>query len=75
MTPNINRFGIYLNPSIGNVVRITSPYWLPSKPEWVYVTNNVNETLLNLREVIEKKSLSRDPHSVTWVQNTHTEVD
>jgi hypothetical protein len=48
------------------VVRITSPYWFPEEPDWVYVTNEVNETLLNIRQLIRDKNLADNPDSVTW---------
>ena len=63
---HVEKFGIYLNASEGKVVRITSPYWFPEEPDWVYVTNEVNATLLAIRETIREKSLSDDPGSVTW---------
>ncbi len=66
MLPHVEKFGIYLNPAEGKVVRITSPYWFPEEPDWVYVTSEVNATLLSIRETIQEKSLSPDPHAVTW---------
>jgi len=66
MLPNISKFGIYLNPEQHQVVRITSPYWFPETPEWVYVTDEVNATLLTLREIIREKSLATNPDGVTW---------
>jgi hypothetical protein len=48
------------------VVRITSPYWFPEPPDWVYVTDEVNATLLSIREAIRVKALAEDPDSVTW---------
>ena len=66
MLPHISKFGIYLNPSEHKVVRITSPYWFPEEPEWVYVTGEVNDTLLNIRQIIRDKELAEEPDSVTW---------
>lgn len=66
MLPHVSKFGIYLNPSEHKVVRITSPYWFPEEPEWVYVTGEVNETLLNIRQIIRDKELVERPDSVTW---------
>lgn len=63
---DVSKFGIYLNAEEGKVVRITSPYWFPDSPNWVYVTAEVNATLLKIREVIGEKSLSDFPDSVTW---------
>ncbi len=61
-----SKFGIYLNASEKKVVRITSPYWLPEEPDWVYVTDEVNATLLKIRDVIRETSLANDPDGVTW---------
>ncbi len=66
MIPHIEKFGIYLNPSEHKVVRINSPYWFPEEPAWVFVTSDVNATLLKLRELIEEKSLAENPDSVAW---------
>ena len=66
MLPHISKFGIYLNPSEHKVVRITSPYWFPEEPDWVYVTGEVNDTLLNIRQIIRDKELAEEPNSVTW---------
>ncbi len=48
------------------MVRITSPYWFPEEPEWVYVTSEVNATLLAIRDMVREQSLSDNPDSVTW---------
>ena len=61
-----SKFGIYLNASEKKVVRITSPYWLPEEPDWVYVTEEVNATPLKIRDVIREASLADDPDDVTW---------
>ena len=66
LIPHASKFGIYLNPGEKSVVRITSPYWLPEPPEWVYVTGDVNATLLSIREAIRREALVEDPDSVTW---------
>ena len=66
MLPHVSKFGIYLNPVEGKVVRITSPYWFPEEPDWVYVTSEVNETLLNIRRIIRDEGLSEDADGVTW---------
>ena len=65
MLPHVSKFGIYLNAAEGKVVRITSPYWFPEEPDWVYVTNEVNATLLQIRDLIEK-NLSQEAESVSW---------
>ena len=45
-----SKFGIYLNPAENQVVRINSPYWLPEEPDWVFLTPEVNATLLDIRK-------------------------
>ena len=66
MSMYASKFGIYFNPEERNIVRITSPYWLPEEPDWVYVTKEVNATLLEIREMIAEQGLSKDANSVTW---------
>ena len=66
MLPHVSKFGIYLNAAEGKVVRITSPYWFPEEPDWVYVTNEVNATLLQIRDLIGEKNLSQETDSVSW---------
>ena len=66
MLPHVDKFGIYLNPVEHKIVRITSPYWFPEEPDWVYVTDQVNATLLQLREIVGERSLAPDPASITW---------
>ncbi len=66
MIPHASKFGIYLNSNDLKVVRITSPYWFPEPPDWVYVTDEVNATLLSIRDTIREKSLAEDSDSVTW---------
>lgn len=66
MLPYISKFGIYLNPSEHKVVRITSPYWFPEEPDWVYVTDEVNATLVDIRSAVREKNLAADPDSVVW---------
>ena len=66
MLPHVSKFGIYLNAAEGKVVRITSPYWFPEEPDWVYVTNEVNATLLRIRDLIREKELSADADNVSW---------
>ena len=58
--------GIYLNPKENLVVRINSPYWIPEEPEWLFLTPEVNATLLKFRELAKEKGLSSDPGSITW---------
>ncbi|MCH7625287.1 MAG: hypothetical protein IIC83_05120 [Chloroflexi bacterium] len=66
MLSHVSKFGIYLNDKERKVVRITSPYWFPEEPDWVYVTDEVNATILNIREMIREKELSELPDDVTW---------
>ena len=60
------RFGIYLNAQECKVVRINSPYWFPEEPEWVYLTAEVNATLLQLRQMAQEQAMVDDPDSLTW---------
>ena len=66
MLSHVSKFGIYLNDKERKVVRITSPYWFPEQPDWVYVTDEVNATILNIRGMIREKELSELPDDVTW---------
>ena len=61
-----SKFGIYLNAKENQVVRINSPYWIPQEPNWVLLTNEVNATLLDIREMAKEKGLSDDSGSITW---------
>ncbi len=62
----VSKFGIYLNPKENKVVRITSPYWIPEAPDWVYLTPEVNATLVKIREVAKEKKLSPKPEAIAW---------
>lgn len=61
-----DKFGIYLNVKDGKVMRITSPYWIPSGDEWALLTHEVNATLLRIRELAKEKGLVDDPQNVIW---------
>ena len=63
-----SKLGIYVNPSEGKIVRITSPYWIPEGPDWVLVTNNPNATLVAARDMIKEKGLITDPSEVVWTR-------
>lgn len=63
---HLSRFGIYLNAAEGKVVRINSPYWLPEEPDWVFLTPEVNSTLLQIRELAREQGASTEPDSITW---------
>ncbi len=66
MLSHVSKFGIYLNSKERKVVRITSPYWFPEEPDWVYVTDEVNATILKIRDMIREKALSELPDDITW---------
>ena len=61
-----SKFGIYVNSKDGEVVRINSPYWLPEEPDWVFLTPEVNSTLLQIRDLAKEKGLSDEPDTLTW---------
>ena len=63
---NIKKFGIYLNAKGKTVVRINSPYWFPPEPDWVFLTPEVNMTLLKIREIAGEKKLVDKPDEVQW---------
>ena len=61
-----SKFGIYLNAKENQVVRINSPYWIPEEPDWVFLTSEVNATLLTIRELAQEQGLSSESSSITW---------
>lgn len=61
-----DRFGIYLNVREGKVMRISSPYWIPSGDEWKLLTPEVNTTLLRIRELAGEQGLAENPESIVW---------
>ncbi len=61
-----SKFGIYLNAKEKQVVRINSPYWIPEQPDWVFLTSEVNATLLDIRDMAKGKGASPDPDSIKW---------
>lgn len=61
-----DKYGIYLNIKEGKVMRITSPYWIPSGEEWVLLSPEVNTTLLKIRELAKQKALVDDPEKIVW---------
>ncbi|MBI4337765.1 MAG: hypothetical protein HY683_08080 [Chloroflexi bacterium] len=67
-TQHTAKFGIYLNRQDGQVVRITSPYWFPEPPDWMLVTNEVNATLLKVRQLVKENNLYSKPDEVRWGQ-------
>ncbi len=64
-------FGIYLNKKELKVVRINSPYWIPSGKEWVFLTPEVNATLLKIREIAREKKLVSEPDKIQWGEIPH----
>ncbi|TET39142.1 MAG: hypothetical protein E3J65_04135 [Dehalococcoidia bacterium] len=60
------RFGIYLNTKELKVARINSPYWIPSEPDWVFLTPEVNMTLLKIRDLAREKRLVGEPEKIVW---------
>lgn len=62
----LEKFGIYVNTKELKVVRINSPYWIPSGPDWVYLTPDVNMTLLKIRELTGEKKLVSEPDKLVW---------
>ena len=69
------KFGIYLNDGEKKVVRINSPYWFPPEPEWVFLTPEVNATLLSIRQLAAEGGLSADAAALTWGTIPLREVD
>ncbi len=61
-----SKFGIYLNPKDSLVVRINSPYWIPEGPDWVFLTSEVNATLLQIRGLAKEQAVSQEPESIKW---------
>ena len=66
MLSHVSKFGIYLIPTEHKVVRITSPYWFPEEPDWVFLTPEVNSTLLQIRDLAREQAASPDPDSIVW---------
>ena len=60
-------FGIYLNAKELKVVRINSPYWIPSDPDWVFLTPEVNMTLLKIRDLAREKKQVTEPDKIVWM--------
>jgi hypothetical protein len=61
-----SKFGIYLNSKENKVVRINSPYWIPEEPDWVFLTSEVNSTLLQIRDMAKEQGQSSESASITW---------
>ena len=61
-----SKFGIYLSAKENKVVRINSPYWIPEEPDWVFLTSEVNTTLLKIREMVKEKNMAPNADDITW---------
>ena len=61
-----DRFGIYLNVKEGEVLRVNSPYWIPSGDDWVFLSPEVNMNLREIRALVKEKSLVNEPENVVW---------
>ena len=61
------KFGIYLNAREAKVARVNSPHWIPSGPDWAFLTPEVNLTLLKIRELAEEKKLVSEPDKLVWM--------
>ncbi len=66
MTQQATKYGIYVSPKEKKAVRITSPYWIPESPDWVYLTDEVNATLLRIRQLAKEKRLTPEADAITW---------
>ena len=61
-----SKIGVYLQPENGELLRITSPYWIPESPEWVMIATDPNVTLMAAREIIGERGLMDDPTKAFW---------
>jgi hypothetical protein len=67
MEQNITeKFGIYLNAKDMKVARINSPYWIPSGPDWTFLTPEVNMTMLRIRQLTKERKLVSEPDKLVW---------
>lgn len=60
-----SKFGIYLNTKDLKVVRINSPYWIPSGDEWIMLAVDVNTTLVKIREIAKQKGI-KGAEQIQW---------
>jgi hypothetical protein len=60
--------GIWFNTQTKKVLRVNSPYYKDevAKPEWEFLTDEVNATLVRVRELAVERGLTDDPTSVSW---------
>lgn len=68
MTQRAFHPGCYLNAQEKQVVRVTSPYWIPPQPPWVLLSDDVNATIKHLRQLAGEQRLVADPGEITWGQ-------
>ena len=61
-----SKFGIYVNAKEKKAVRINSPYWIPEEPDWIFLTPEVNVTLVRIHELAGEKELVPDASELTW---------
>jgi len=61
------KFGIYMNTKELKVARVNSPHWIPSGPDWAFLTPEVNITLLKIRELANEKKLVSEPDKLVWM--------
>jgi len=61
-----SKMGIYLNVETTQVVRITSPYWIPESPQWTLITNQTNAPLSTIREIIKEEGIVNNVEGVVW---------
>ena len=62
----MQKFGIYLNIKELKALRLNSPHWIPSGEEWVFITPEVNATLLSIRELVRQRNLVDNPDKIVW---------
>ena len=60
------RFGIYINSSSMKAVRISSPYWIPDEPDWKYLTDDVNTTMVEIRRLAGESGMVKLPEKLMW---------
>jgi len=61
------KFGIYLNTKELKVARINSPHLIPPEPDWVFLTPEVNMTLLKIRQLAKEQKLVSKPDKIVWI--------
>ena len=66
MQTDNSKYGIYLNSKRFEVLRITSPYWLPMTPDWVLISNDVNATLSCVKGIIKDNDSELDSELIQW---------